>query len=201
MSVPVLDKPSTLGARVYEGGEFKNLTEGKSVSIYAIENRFAKIDPQEEQWVSVATAYADTSIELETSVSTEVDFDKGQTIETDILARYVPGDNLLNGIPLESGLVGYAHKDLLPIGSVISIYIPTLKEERKIVIISNYLSSSDGDDIEIYYNSERDYLNFGKRNGIVSLVGKIDISTELADFFNSIKNPEQTEDGGDDYFE
>lgn len=201
MSVPVLDKPSTLGTRVYEGGELKNLTEGKSVSIYAIENRFAKIDPQEEQWVSVATAYADTSIELETSVSTEVDFDKGQTIETDILARYVPGDNLLNGVPLESGLVGYAHKDLLPIGSVISIYIPTLKEERKVVIISNYLSSSDGDNIEIYYNSERDYLNFGKRNGIVSLVGKIDISTELADFFNSIKNPEPTEDEGDDYFE
>ena len=200
MSIPVLDKPTTLGARVYEGGQFKNLTEGKSVSIYAIENRFAKIDPQEERWVSVASAYAETSIELETSVSTEVDFDKGQTIETDILARYVPGDNLLNGVPLESGLVGYAHKDLLPIGSVISIYIPTLKEERKVVIISNYLSSSDGDNIEIYYNSERDYLNFGKRNGIVSLVGKIDLSTELADFFNSIKNPDSAEEGGD-YFE
>lgn len=200
ISIPVLDKPSSLGARVYEGGQLKNLPEGRSVTIYAIENRFAKISPQEEQWVSIATAYAETSVELEASVSTEVDFEKGQTIETDILARYVPGDNLLNGVPLESGLVGYAHHDLLPIGSVISIYIPTLKEEKKIVIMSNYLSSSDGDTIEIYFNSEREYLNFGKRNGIVSLIGKIDISTELADFFNSIKNPDSTEDGGD-YFE
>lgn len=201
MSIPVLDKPSTLGARVYEGGQLKNLTEGRSVAIYAIENRFAKISPQEDQWVSIATAYAETSVDLETSISTEVDFDKGQTIETDILARYVPGDSLLDGVPLESGLVGYAHKDLLPIGSVISIYIPTLKEEKKIVIISNYLSSSNGDTIEIYFNSEREYLNFGKRNGIVSLVGKIDISTELADFFNSIKNPDSTEEDGGDYFE
>lgn len=200
ISIPVLDKPSSLGARVYEGGQLKNLPEGRSVTIYAIENRFAKISPQEEQWVSIATAYAETSVELEASVSTEVDFEKGQTIETDILARYVPGDSLLNGVPLESGLVGYAHHDLLPIGSVISIYIPTLKEEKKIVIMSNYLSSSDGDTIEIYFNSEREYLNFGKRNGIVSLIGKIDISTELADFFNSIKNPDSTEDGGD-YFE
>lgn len=200
ISIPVLDKPSSLGARVYEGGQLKNLPEGRSVTIYAIENRFAKISPQEEQWVSIATAYAETSVELEASVSTEVDFEKGQTIETDILARYVPGDNLLNGVLLESGLVGYAHHDLLPIGSVISIYIPTLKEEKKIVIMSNYLSSSDGDTIEIYFNSEREYLNFGKRNGIVSLIGKIDISTELADFFNSIKNPDSTEDGGD-YFE
>ena len=200
ISIPVLDKPSSLGARAYEGGQLKNLPEGRSVTIYAIENRFAKISPQEEQWVSIATAYAETSVELEASVSTEVDFEKGQTIETDILARYVPGDNLLNGVPLESGLVGYAHHDLLPIGSVISIYIPTLKEEKKIVIMSNYLSSSDGDTIEIYFNSEREYLNFGKRNGIVSLIGKIDISTELADFFNSIKNPDSTEDGGD-YFE
>lgn len=200
IAIPVLDKPSSLGARVYEGGQLKNLPEGRSVTIYAIENRFAKISPQEEQWVSIATAYAETSVELEASVSTEIDFEKGQTIETDILARYVPGDNLLNGVPLESGLVGYAHHDLLPIGSVISIYIPTLKEEKKIVIMSNYLSSSDGDTIEIYFNSEREYLNFGKRNGIVSLIGKIDISTELADFFNSIKNPDSTEDGGD-YFE
>lgn len=201
ISLPVLDKPSTLGARVYEGGELKNLTEGRSVAIYAIENRFAKISAQEDQWVSIATAYAETSVELETSVSTEVDFEKGQSIETDILARYVPGDNLLHGIPLESGLVGYAHQGLLPIGSVISIYIPTLREEKKIVIMSNYLSSSNGDTIEIYFNSEREALNFGKRNGIVSLVGKIDISTELADFFNSIKNPDSTEEDGGDYFE
>lgn len=200
ISIPVLDKPSSLGARVYEGGQLKNLPEQKSVAIYAIENRFAKISPQEEQWVSIATAYAETSVELETSISTEVDFGKGQTIETDILARYVPGDNLLNGVLLESGLVGYAHHDLLPIGSVISIYIPTLKEEKKIVIMSNYLSSSDGDTIEIYFNSEREYLDFGERNGIVSLIGKIDISTELADFFNSIKDPDSIKDGGD-YFE
>lgn len=200
ISIPVLDKPSSLGARVYEGGQLKNLPEQKSVAIYAIENRFAKISPQEEQWVPIATTYAETLVELEASISTKVDFGKGQTIETDIVARYVPGDNLLNGIPLESGLVGYAHKDLLPIGSVVSIYIPTLKEEKKIVIMSNYLSSSNGDIVEIYFNSEREYLNFGKRNGIVSLIGKIDISTELADFFNSAKNPDSTEDGGD-YFE
>lgn len=167
--VKVLDRPTNNGTQIYEGGTMKTFGIDQNVPIYAIENRFGQIDPIKEEWITLATAYCDTSIELESSLATDIDFAKGQTIKTQVIGRLSDTSNS-ESMRHQNGKTAWAHADLLPIGSVIKLEIPTNPSlNREVVVVSNELASANGDNIEIYFDSELERYNFGTRNAFVSL--------------------------------
>lgn len=197
--VKVLDGPSGNSQQVYDGGKNKTFGSGENTPIYSIENRFGSINPEETQWITLATAYCDTSVELETLVAEEVDFTKGQTIETTVVSRadsYTDEPFTIGGIVPKNGVVGFAHKDLLPIGSVVNIEVPTNPGlNRKVVILSNKIKTTDGNKIEVYFDNEKDKYNFGTRNALVSLDRQIRIPEDLRGFFNGAEDTVVDEEG------
>ena len=185
--VKVLDGPSAMSKQIYEGGKNKTYAVDEVVPIYAIENRFGLVSPTKEEWITLASAYVEVSVELETLVTTEVDFTKGQTIETQVIGRAIVSDEpfQVEGVIMKSGAVAFAHHDLLPIGALIKIEIPTNPDlNREVVVVSNNLETSNGNNIEIYFDNELDKYNFGTRNTLVSLVRQVEIPDELDRFFN-----------------
>lgn len=167
--VKVLDRPTNNGTQIYEGGDMKTFGIDQNVPIYAIENRFGQIDPVKDEWITLAKAYCDTFIELESSLATDIDFAKGQTIETQVIGRLSDTSNS-ESVRHQNGKTAWAHADLLPIGSVIKLEIPTNPSfNREVVVISNELDSANGDNIEIYFDNELERYDFGTRNAFVSL--------------------------------
>lgn len=202
--VKVLDGPSAMSKQVYEGGKNKTYAIDQVVPIYAIENRFGLVSPTKDEWITLASAYAEVSVELETLVTTEVDFSKGQTIETQVIGRAIVSDEPFQaeGVIMKSGAAAFAHPDLLPIGSLIKIEIPTNPDlNREAVVVSNNLETSNGNNIEIYFDNELDKYNFGTRNALVSLVRQVEIPDELDKFFNGDELSPGADVGGGVIFE
>lgn len=203
--VKVVDGPSANREQIYSGGKNKVFYSGENIPIYAIENKFGAITPKEDEWINLSSTYVDVSVELESSVGAEIDFGKGQTVETNVLGRsiiYEDGPVMESGVVIKNGVAGYAHKDLLPIGSVIQIDIPTNPSyNRKVVIVSNKIKTKDGNNIEVFFDNELDAYNFGTRKAFITLVDTISIPEGLVDFFgdNTIevpKNELENEEGG-----
>lgn len=193
--VKVLDRPTNNGDQIYEGGGLKTFGIDESVPIYAIENRFGQVDPIEEKWITLASAYCDLSVDLETSLATEVDFSKGQTIETLVIGRLLEEDITSEiadeGYYHRNGKTGWAYTDLLPIGSVIHLDIPTDPSlSRDIVIISNDIKTEDGNNIEIYFDNELDRYKFGSRNALVTLIKTLEDPEDIMNFLNGEENTE-----------
>ena len=202
--VKVLDGPSAMSKQVYEGGKNKTYAIDQVVPIYAIENRFGLVSPTKDEWITLASAYVEVSVELETLVTTEVDFTKGQTIETQVIGRAIISDEPFQaeGVIMKSGAAAFAHPDLLPIGSLIKIEIPTNPDlNREVVVVSNNLETSNGNNIEIYFDNELDKYNFGTRNALVSLVRQVEIPDELDKFFNGDELSPGADVGGGVIFE
>lgn len=196
LSTRVYTEPSTYAEPALEKGSNKVLNPVTTHSIYAVQNGFAQIDIDGNQWAVSTPTYASLDINLSEEFVQEVDFTKGQNVETMVRGRliskeYAPVDL---GINIESGISAFAHELLLPIGSIISIEVPTKPSlNRKAIVVSNLLQTDNGNDIELAFHNELDRYNFGARNCLVKLESYNEPPKGISDFYNLNNGIEEDE--------
>lgn len=191
----VYKAPLMSSERAISAGAPKTVAAKSSINVYAIENGFAQTALAQEgvgeEWTVANSTYGDVVLELTEQKVEDIHFDQGVPTETTIRARYVEPDTttIENNITIPNGLSVFVHSSLLPIGSIISIEIPTApKYNRTVVVSSNNTVDDDGDVVELIFTSQADQYNLGARTGIIMLLGKLENPTDMMSFFEDPEN-------------
>lgn len=172
-TISVYEQPSLLAAPIIEQEAPKRIETNSSTPIYALENNFAQVQVGESpQWALAGASYAEITMTLPKGSSTdEVNFEQGVPVSLVIEAREISNDYVNeNGYPTSNRAGIIAHKDLLPIGSIINVEVPLLSDySKKYVVISNELTAKDGNRLQLVFTSKVQAYNFGQRESKVLL--------------------------------
>lgn len=191
----VYSAPTYVAEPAMEKGAPKILPEKTSMNIYAVENGFAQVDLEKDHWAVANSTYATLNIDLSEEFVEDINFEQGIPTSTTVRGRYEPEDFITveNSLPIKNGLAVIAHPDLLDIGSVINIEIPSAtKYNRKAVVVSNKLNDSDGNVLELIFTNQGDQYNFGGRTGIITLLEVLNNDVDITKFMNNPEGYEQT---------
>lgn len=196
----VMDAPSNNAKEFQEKGTAKIIPKSNIMSIYAYENGFAKIDPDLSMWAVASQAYGIVDINLVEEFIETIDFSKGQAIETNVYSKVYEKDytTIELSIAPKNGVSIIAHELLLPIGSIVEIDVPTNRSlNRTAIVVSNSLSVTDGNSIEILFDNELEQYKFGSRKSFVKLIKQVEAPGGINIFFNN--EQEKEVDPNDDF--
>lgn len=183
----VYTSPSLVSDRVVESGLLKEVPASLNQPIYAVQNGFAQINETGDEWAVASSSYATISIDLREENIGDVNLGQGVPTEIEVQGKYLPEDYLYIDSNLPVGKTfrsAVAHKDLLPIGAVVDIYVPSTKSSYRAVVASNLLDSENGDVVELVSSNEGLVYNFGGRKTNLTLVGHITDLSKARDFIN-----------------
>lgn len=177
--------PTYVAEPAMEKGSPKTIPQNTSMNIYAVENGFAQIDLEQNLWAVANSTYNSLMIDLVEESPEQINFEQGVPINTTVRGRLedesytTPED----GLVVQNGLGIVAHVDLLPIGAVVNITIPSApKYNRRAVVVSNQLNDSDGNVLELIFHNEGEQYRFGGRKAIVTLEDILKTQTDIVDF-------------------
>lgn len=180
----VYTKPSYTASPIIERGQEKIIDGNRSpLSVYAVENGFAQISISPEEWMVAGSLYADISLEASFGGNEEVSVDLGTPVETKVSGLYVADGYLtLEGHRAVNRIGVYCHKDLMPIGAVVELNIPSNEEYNTTAVVVSHDHKGDPNHISLIFNSRIQQSNFGSRDTKMTWLKTLNTSSEIDTF-------------------
>lgn len=189
LATRVYKEPLVTADRYIEQGAEKTLPAKSSTNIYAYENGFAQISLQ-GQWAAASSVYADVDINLYEESPLDINFEKGVPTKTTARGILVKEGAVApeNEIGFKNMITATASSELLPIGSIIDIQVPSNRNfNTKAIVLSNRITETDGNIIQLMFTDQAQQYNFGAREVVITLLDKVNDPTEILGF---LENPD-----------
>lgn len=182
----VYSEPSVASKPYNENGKEIVIPAMSYEPIYAVQAGFVQVDPKGEKWAVANSSYASIEIDLKEETVGNIDLGVGIPTELTIKAHYDESQVVFHDSDFRQGPLKtiIAHQDLLALGTVVEIYVPSNELSIEAVVASNDIDSLDGDVISLTVPNEGYKYNFGTRKCVLTPIGEIKDRRLIEDYIS-----------------